>query len=37
VPWVNGVHTDPDRAAAMHPFAVEQRAVARMVVARLSR
>jgi lysophospholipase L1-like esterase len=37
VPWVNGVHTDTHRAAAMHPFGVEQRAVARLVVARLSR
>lgn len=37
VPWVNGVRTDPHRAAAMHPFGIEQRAVARLVLARLSR
>jgi lysophospholipase L1-like esterase len=36
VPWVNGVRTDPGRAAAMHPFGIEQRAVARLVLARLS-
>ncbi len=27
-PWVNGVQTDPERALAFHPFAVEQEAVA---------
>lgn len=32
VPWVNGIHTDTSRAAAMHPFGVEQRAVARLIV-----
>lgn len=37
VPWVNGVRTDPHRAAGMHPFGIEQRAVARLVVAKLSR
>ena len=37
VPWVNGLHTDRDRAAALHPFGIEQRAVARLVLARLSR
>ena len=26
--WVNGIHTDTQRAAALHPFAQEQRAVA---------
>lgn len=29
--WVNGVHTDTNRAAALHPFAAEQQAVARLV------
>jgi lysophospholipase L1-like esterase len=37
VPWVNGIYTDTSRAAAMHPFGVEQRAVARLVVRQLSR
>ncbi|HET8603430.1 MAG TPA: SGNH/GDSL hydrolase family protein [Marmoricola sp.] len=37
VPWVNGIHTDRSRAAALHPFGIEQRAVARLVLARLSR
>ena len=37
VPWVNGIHTDTSRAAAMHPFGVEQRAVARLIVGHLSR
>jgi lysophospholipase L1-like esterase len=27
-PWVNGIQTDPERALAFHPFAVEQEAVA---------
>ncbi len=27
-PWVNGIQTDPERALAFHPFAVEQAAVA---------
>ncbi|HEU4567327.1 MAG TPA: SGNH/GDSL hydrolase family protein [Marmoricola sp.] len=36
-PWVNGVHTDTSRALALHPFAVEQRAVARLVVGQVSR
>ncbi len=30
-PWVNGVQTDPERALAFHPFAVEQEAVAAAV------
>ncbi len=30
-PWINGSVTQPDRAAAYHPFGVEQRAVARLV------
>ncbi len=30
--WVNGVHTDTDRAAALHPFAEEQDAVADLIV-----
>ena len=37
VPWVNGIHTDTSRAAAMHPFEVEQRAVARLIVRQVSR
>jgi len=37
VPWVNGIHTDTSRAAAMHPFGIEQRAVARLIVRQLSR
>jgi lysophospholipase L1-like esterase len=36
-PWVNGSHTDRQRAAAFHPFAVEQQAVARLVVESLQR
>jgi lysophospholipase L1-like esterase len=32
-PWVNGSVTDEKRAAAFHPFAVEQEAVASLVVA----
>jgi lysophospholipase L1-like esterase len=35
-PWVNGIQTDPDRALALHPFAEGQRAVADLVLARLS-
>ncbi|VXB97082.1 SGNH/GDSL hydrolase family protein [Nocardioides sp. AX2bis] len=30
-PWVNGIQTDPERALAFHPFAVEQEAVAAAV------
>ncbi|HEY6934866.1 MAG TPA: SGNH/GDSL hydrolase family protein [Marmoricola sp.] len=37
VPWVNGIHGDTSRAAAMHPFGVEQRAVAQLVVRRVNR
>ncbi len=32
-PWVNGAITDQKRAAAYHPFAVEQQAVSRLVLA----
>ena len=32
-PWINGQGTDPARALAFHPFAVEQKAVARLVLA----
>ena len=32
-PWVNGVESDEKRAAAYHPFAEEQVAVAKLVVA----
>jgi lysophospholipase L1-like esterase len=31
-PWVNGIATDPGRALALHPFAVEQRAVAELIL-----
>jgi lysophospholipase L1-like esterase len=31
-PWVNGGRTDPGRALAFHPFAVEQQAVADAIV-----
>ena len=31
-PWVNGAVTDQQRAAAYHPFAEEQAAVADLVV-----
>lgn len=31
VPWINGIHTDTRAAAALHPFAREQRAVAHLV------
>jgi hypothetical protein len=34
-PWINGARTLPGRAAAYHPFGVEQQAVARLVVAAL--
>ena len=30
--WVNGVRTDTSRAAALHPFAEEQRAAAGLIV-----
>ena len=30
-PWVNGAVTQPTRALAYHPFAVEQQAVADLV------
>ena len=29
--WVNGVHTDTNRAAALHPFVAEQTAVAELI------
>jgi len=32
-PWVNGIVTNKARALALHPFAVEQRAVARLLAA----
>lgn len=35
-PWINGSLTDQKRAAAYHPFAVEQAAVAELVVAAAS-
>lgn len=34
-PWINGARTDQRRAAAFHPFAGEQQAVARLVLAAL--
>ena len=34
-PWVNGAVTDQKRAARYHPFAEEQRAVAKLVLAAL--
>jgi lysophospholipase L1-like esterase len=34
-PWVNGASTQPNRAAAFHPFGVEQQAVAKLVRAAL--
>ena len=34
-PWINGQQTDPNRALAFHPFAVEQKAVARLVLKKL--
>jgi lysophospholipase L1-like esterase len=36
-PWINGATTLPGRAAAYHPFGVEQQAVARLVEAALNR
>ena len=35
-PWINGQATDPARALAFHPFAAEQKAVARLVLAAVS-
>ena len=35
-PWVNGAVTDQKRAARYHPFAEEQRAVARLVLDQVS-
>ena len=35
--WVNGVHTDTSRAAALHPFAAEQRAAADLIANAVSR
>lgn len=34
-PWINGVRTVPGRALALHPFAVEQRAVADLLARRI--
>lgn len=34
-PWVAGIDPVPTRAAAFHPFAVEQRAVAELILAQL--
>lgn len=34
-PWVNGARTDPSRAQAYHPFAIEQRAIADLILDRL--
>lgn len=36
-PWVNGAHSAPGRAAALHPFAVEQQAVADLLARALTR
>jgi lysophospholipase L1-like esterase len=36
-PWVNGIDTDPSRALAFHPFPVEQRAVADLLLGLLQR
>ncbi len=36
-PWVNGVESDQKRAAAYHPFAEEQEAVAELVLAAAGR
>jgi hypothetical protein len=36
-PWVNGVESDQKRAAAYHPFAEEQEAVAELVLAEARR
>jgi lysophospholipase L1-like esterase len=35
-PWINGQYTDPTRAAAFHPFANEQLAVAGLIEAALN-
>ncbi len=35
-PWVNGAVTDRGRAAAFHPFAAEQEAVAGLVLAAIA-
>ncbi|MCB0908973.1 MAG: SGNH/GDSL hydrolase family protein [Nocardioidaceae bacterium] len=35
-PWVNGQYTDPSRAQSFHPFAVEQQAVAGLVLRQLA-
>lgn len=35
-PWINGIHTDTERAMAVHPFLVEQQAVARLIANRLN-
>lgn len=37
VPWINGSVNDQRRAARYHPFAVEQQAVARLVLAQAGR
>ncbi|MCW2758399.1 MAG: Lipase 2 precursor [Nocardioidaceae bacterium] len=34
--WVNGIHTDTERAAPLHPFAEEQQAVAKLIAAALA-
>lgn len=36
-PWVNGIDTDPSRALAFHPFPVEQRVVAGLLLDLLGR
>ena len=36
-PWVNGAVSDQDRAAAYHPFAEEQQAVADLITQELGR
>lgn len=36
-PWINGAQTDPQRALAFHPFAVEQRKAAALVLAQLEK
>lgn len=36
-PWINGVHLAPGRAIPFHPFEVEQRAVAGLVVSAVRR
>jgi hypothetical protein len=35
--WVNGVHTDTNRAAALHPFVAEQTAVADLIAKLVDR